>query len=569
MLARMGDTGQYRAVAGQLGPYNHNPWAEGAQIYQAENMSLEGYPLLCSRRPRGRVRQLEDFNGLIALEGLMWVEGTQLYYKGQPAGQVEDSPKVMAAIGGRVVIFPDKVMYDTQTGQMTSLEAQAALPSASFAPSRTDGRAYEAVTASDTAPQQPQDGDCWADTSGPEPVLKVYSQALGSWNGVAGSCVKISAAQLGQAFKAGDGVRVTGAGQGPFLEAGSDHVVLGAGEGWITVGGALSQGFTAQNVTVARQAPDLDYLVEWGNRLWGCAREGRELYACKLGDPTNWRCYQGLSTDSYAATVGSPGPFTGAAVYQGSALFFKAGRVLKVLGTRPSNFQVVDSPMEGVGEECQGTLALAGDTLFYLNAFGVFGYDGALPWRASQALGPGPFQGTWGAGLDGRYYLSLCGGDGQWGLMTYDTRLEAWMRQDGLKAQAFAREGERLYAVDQEGVLWSLDGYLDPRYADSQAALEGPVSWMVETGDMGLEGPDKGYLGRVCLRGRVEGWAQVWVRYDQGPWLSVGRVEAGPMGSHWLPLRPRRCQAFRLRIAGSGPCQLRGLALLREDGSEL
>lgn len=570
MLAKMGDTGQYRTGIGGLGPYNHNPWAAGGQIYQARNMSLEAYPLLSSRRPRGRVRALSGFNGMTALEGLVWVEGDKLYYRGQQAGLVEDSPKTMAAMGGRVVILPDKVMYDTVSGQLTALEAQVTLDSAAFAPSRMDGRAYEAVTASDTAPQQPQDGDCWADTSGSEPVLKVYSQALGSWSGVTGSCVKISAAQLGQAFKVGDGVRIAGANQGPFVQGGGDHVVLGAGEGWITVAGSLSQGFTAQGVTVARQMPDMDYLVECGNRLWGCSSDGRELYACKLGDPTNWRCYQGLSTDSYAATVGSPGPFTGAAVYQGYAMFFKADRVLKVFGSRPSNFQIADSPMEGVGAGCGGSLAAAGDTLFYLNPFGVFGYDGALPWRASQALGPGPFQGGQGAGLDGRYYLSMAGAQDQWGLYVYDTRWEGWMPQDGMKALAFARDGERLYAVDQDGVLWSLDGYLDPTYADSQAALEGPVEWMVETGDMGMDSPDKGYVGRICLRAQIQGWAQVWVCCDgKEPWYPVGRVQAGPKGSWWLPFRPRRCDHFRLRITGSGPCQLYGLALLREDGSEL
>ena len=35
-------------------------------MYQARNMSMEAYPLLSSRRPRGRVRALNGFNGMTA-----------------------------------------------------------------------------------------------------------------------------------------------------------------------------------------------------------------------------------------------------------------------------------------------------------------------------------------------------------------------------------------------------------------------------------------------------------------------------------------------------------------------
>ena len=49
-----------------------------------------------------------------------------------------------------------------------------------------------------------------------------------------------------------------------------------------------------------------------------------EIYASKLGDFKNWNCYAGRSTDSYVATRGSDGPFTGAADYLGSPLFFRA-----------------------------------------------------------------------------------------------------------------------------------------------------------------------------------------------------------------------------------------------------
>lgn len=79
----------------------------------------------------------------------------------------------------------------------------------------------------------------------------------------------------------------------------------------------------------------------------------------------------------------------------------------------------------------------------------------------------------------------------------------------------------------------------DPTYADSQAALEDPVEWMVETGDMGMDSPDKGYVGRICLRAQIQGWAQVWVCCDgKDPGYPVGRVQAGPKAAGGCPSGP-------------------------------
>ena len=64
------------------------------------------------------------------------------------------------------------------------------------------------------------------------------------------------------------------------------------------------------------------------------------IYACKLGDPTNWFSYRGIAADSYAVTVGSDGAFTGAATCMGYALFFKENTLHKLCGTKPSDFQL-------------------------------------------------------------------------------------------------------------------------------------------------------------------------------------------------------------------------------------
>ena len=78
-----------------------------------------------------------------------------------------------------------------------------------------------------------------------------------------------------------------------------------------------------QTVQLERRVPDLDFVTECDNRVWGCSSRENVIYACKLGDPTNWFSYRGIAADSYAVTVGSDGAFTGAATCMGYALFFK------------------------------------------------------------------------------------------------------------------------------------------------------------------------------------------------------------------------------------------------------
>ena len=67
--------------------------------------------------------------------------------------------------------------------------------------------------------------------------------------------------------------------------------------------------FTAKEETgelcIERKIPELDYICESENRLWGVSNAKQTIYASAMGDPTNFFTYEGLATDSYALAVGS------------------------------------------------------------------------------------------------------------------------------------------------------------------------------------------------------------------------------------------------------------------------
>ena len=85
----------------------------------------------------------------------------------------------------------------------------------------------------------------------------------------------------------------------------------------LDTGKGEAYGFTDIDVRLSRKVPDMDFVCEWNNRLWGCSSEKHELYASALGDPYNWNVFEGTSQDSYILTIGSTGEFTGICAYGG------------------------------------------------------------------------------------------------------------------------------------------------------------------------------------------------------------------------------------------------------------
>ena len=88
--------------------------------------------------------------------------------------------------------------------------------------------------------------------------------------------------------------------------------------------------YSELELTIERKVPDMEYITECNNRLWGCSKDGHEIYASKLGDVKNWNCFRGNSMDSWAATIGSDGKFTGAITFLGYPMFFKEDSLIKI-----------------------------------------------------------------------------------------------------------------------------------------------------------------------------------------------------------------------------------------------
>ena len=100
---------------------------------------------------------------------------------------------------------------------------------------------------------------------------------------------------------------------------------------------------------------------------------------------------------------------------------------------------------------------------------------------------------------------------------------------------------------------------------------EAVVSWMAETGDLGLSSPDNKYLSQITIRMRAgkQTRIQIFAQYAQdGEWLKVCTVFGMGLRSFSVPVRPRRYDTLRLRLVGQGEAKIYSMVKTISEGSD-
>lgn len=307
-------------------------------------------------------------------------------------------------------------------------------------------------------------------------------------------------------------------------------------------------------VTVSRKVPAMDYVVECNNRLWGCYyghKDGaasdiiNEIYCCALGDPKNWYKYEGTAMDSWTASVGVDGAWTGAAVYGGYPVFFKENAVVRVYGTAPSSFQTVTYNYRGIKPGSAGSAAMVDEVLYYHSYDGFMAYSGSVPQKIDAALGNDVYEDAVGGAYMGKYYVSARRGS-DYLLLVYDTNLQMWHIEDNTNARKIMRCAEDLYILADDGKIFTAAG------------AEDGIEWYCETGSLGYGDIYYKRVNRINVKLKlpVGSNMSVFASYDDGEWESCGAYT----GSDDMPIDiyfiPQRCDRYKLRFEGVGDCKI-------------
>ena len=576
MLPYMKEIPTNRKLISAFGGYNHNLSIGEGEFFDMENLCGDDYPVLSTRRPRGLYASPARAQGMISKEDLCYVDGADFVIGDRHIDMEltrDDSPKQLISMGAYVIILPDKKYINTaDTEDRGEIEASVAtLDGVTFYLSRADGTVYDNAPAAETAPEAPENGDLWMDTSDKTHVLKQYSAATSEWVTVTATYIRLYAKGIGAPFRVGDGVVIEGITLSALSDLNGMMTLVDRGEDYIVVPGIIDHVYRQTgSITVSRRMPRLDFMIESENRLWGC-RYGtdingetvNEIYACKLGDFRNWNVFEGIATDSYAVTVGSDGPFTGAITHLGSPLFFKEHCVHKIYGSYPANFRVLTTACRGVQRGCDRSLAIVGETLYYKSRSAVCAFDGSLPKEISAALGDTAYCDAAAGALRNKYYITMEDEDGRSHFFVYDTARRLWHREDSTRAALFCAHGGELYFMD--GANGAIRTVMGRGIRDAEESMP----WMAQSGLIGAMDPDQKYLTRLDIRLTMTLGADIdiYVEYDSsGEWDHVYTKQAPSLHSVTIPIRPRRCDHLRLRLEGTGAAKIYSICKTMENG---
>lgn len=568
-----------RKVLDSFGGYNHNVKIGDGEFYDDLNLTADISPVLSVRKGRGVYLNDGNVTGMISKDALCYTDG-QYFCMNQYRVDMglNDEPKQLISMGAYVIILPDKKYINT--ANMTEYgNIEASFTSSGpviFSLCKQDGTLLTPDYIQATEPEEPPTGAIWMDTSTTPHGLKMWSQGTGLWTNVLTTFVKIQCAGIGKAFSEYDGVKlsipkgleVSTASQIEALDGAA--IIYARDDDSITVVGILDEQTTIEGeISVSRTMPEMDFITESSNRLWGCryglSADGNvvnELYACKLGDFKNWNCFMGISTDSYTVSLGSDGRFTGAVTHAGYPIFFKENCMHKVYGNYPSNFQVQTTACRGVQRGCSKSIAIVNEILYYKGQHGICAYDGSLPSEVSSALGDVAYYNAVAGGIGNKYYVCMEDASGEKHIFCLDTAKGIWHKESGAEAVQFCASQNELYCCTSDGKIITMLG--------SNSVGE-RVVWMAQTGIINASLPERTYLKRLNIRMMLEqgGSCTIKAQYDScGEWEILGQITGENLRSFTLPVMPCRCDHLRLRLEGAGNAMFFSIAKTFTEGSD-
>lgn len=348
-----------------------------------------------------------------------------------------------------------------------------------------------------------------------------------------------------------------------------------SGETNKTYTGEPGLGCLSLSISMQRQVPDMDYICESGNRLWGVsnAQENRVwneesgkydvftsrcIYVSALGFPERFWDFDGVSTDSYQVAIGSEGDFTAICAFNGGVCCWKEQRLYRITGNYPAEYYMHDYQVAGVQKGSYRSLIIENEVLYYKGVLGIYAYTGGTPALISSNLGAEILHNAAG-GTDGKYYYVGCS-DSEGGeiLLSYDLIRNLWLKEAEIRPDAFVRLGDTLYMLANGKIFY---------LTDDMSGIE----WLAEF--VPFTETEHTRKGHTKLRLRLDMDAgstlKIEVKEDRMEWRTVREQETTDACTLNIPIRLGRCDRYSVRLSGTGGVIIRSMIREYTAGSEI
>ena len=580
-----------RSTQSKFGGIINKPGAADGAICAMKNMTGDYYPLLATREPgwkrEGKSTDILDIYAFDIFDGVSaWVGRSAsgavpaLYYNselvtGLPLGSTVTERQIVK-LGNLICIWPDKFFYDIRAA--AAKDYKTTVLTVVPAKEEVDGNVIIAIEPEELNVQH----YIWLDDSWQVFSPAHYMEAFvhpgdanftdGTYEGQPAerNTIKFSKSYTNSwtanwRLNVGDAVTISGAGNAEnnktavIREIYTDdtYMYLRFYEG------TFKNDNSDQSIMIKRAVPDLDFVFEHKNRIWGC--KGREIFCCHLGSPLNWYEYDSLADGAWAVEIGK-GNLTGGFAYN-HPLFFTEDVVYTILGNAPEEYSLSATPSTfGCAKGSHRSFAVVRGYLFYHSPYGFCYYYGSMPYLCGDDLGEHYFKEAVGGGKGDKYYVSCLDENNAARTFVYDTRLGVWHEEEnawGQKVAGYAWDGD-LYAAMGDGVYTV--GI--PRNKPSATSEFGAISMpsYVEFAPFYIDSLNKKQIKSILIRHEVKEKLTIKIYVDGEENISLRRVLKGNGVTEVVGI-PRRGDQWSLVFEGSGKWRVYSIGYDYYEGS--
>lgn len=513
---------------------------EDGSMRDMRNLTSDEFPSVYQRKQRGVYADfyINPSTMIVRREKLAVCDDTSFWYDGTRIFDFTlqyDGVRKMQAINTRIVIFPDKMYYNTETGEYGDLGMVLHPTQVIFHEDETTKETTATFTLPLGASLENFKKYDTVTFSGMSPEIVGYDTFEN--NNVENAVIeKIDYNTNSMVFASGVINYPT-----------EDHEEF------------ADTGESGAGFTIERKIPDLDLILEYNNRLYGT--HGNTIYASKLGDPTNWFFYgTGTAESSYTVDVGTDGDFTGIAPFPTHILFFKENCVHKLYGHKPSNYQIITTSCLGVEKGSDRSIQLINGVVYYKSREGIMTYTGDVPDLISHCFGKTRYADAV-SGTNGlKYYVSMRNkNDDKWYLFVYDIERGLWHLEDNTHAEHFVYIDDQLVYTDHDK-----KNIITTTGNDTE-----PIEWYARFGDFDEFIENKKVYSRLEMRLKMEENSQfnTWISIDGGAWESVCTLSTYFPRTVEMPIVPRRCNKFAVLFTGKGYVKIESMTRVVREGT--